>query len=476
MTKLIAIGDSLTQGFQSGAIFQTAWSYPAMIARSMGLNIPSQFRVPSFPGSGLPINLEELLNFMQRHLGPDINTLEWIVRFPVLLGQFLDETENIYERGAGARPAAFGGVYHNLAVWGFRVADAFTITSDYCRHVITDEEGFIEDDFLGVPSAPMYRTARRVLNPRQRPEREHWTVLDNLRHLVQEDPNLENLILWLGANDCLGTVLELNVKDMDTTSVSDDPRERRRWNLMHEQVFAQDYARLVEKIREIIPPETNVFVANIPHVTIPPVTQGIPPFKGKYFPYYGRFFSTKDNFNPLWQACITGDDAAVIDERINKFNATIKRIVEEQGWHLVDMCKILDALAVKRNEMEDAPGRPLRDYYADLKLTDHPLLRLSPIPNILRLRTTKHGKRQAGGLFSLDCFHPSTIGYGIVAEAFLRVMQEAGVSEADPARLNWSDIIAHDALLQQPPLLWDDITEAAERNATLWDLIFRVIV
>lgn len=476
MTRLIAIGDSLTQGFQSGAIFRTAWSYPAMIARAMGLDVPTDFRVPSFPGTGLPVNLEEMLYSMQQQLGPDIDTLEWIVRFPILLRHFLDETETMYERGIGAQPAAFGGVYHNLAVWGFRVADAFTVTADYCRNVINHEEGFIQDDFLGVPAAPMYRTARRVLNPRQRAERDHWTVLDNLKQHLREDPQLDSLILWLGANDCLGTVLELEVKDMRDAHISDDPQERRRWNMTHPQTFAHDYERLAEQISAIIPATTRVFVATIPHVTIPPVTQGIPPFKGKYFTHYGRFFSTKDNFSPIWQSCLTDNDAAAIDERVDAFNEIIKRNVLQQGWHLVDMCQILDELAVKRNDMQDAPGRPLIDYYARMGIPDHPLLQLSPIPNILRLRTTEHGQRQAGGLFSLDCFHPSTIGYGIIAEAFLRAMQAAGVENADPARLNWRTIIRHDTLLQRPPLLWDDIVEAAESNAMLWDVIFKVIV
>lgn len=476
MSKLVAIGDSLTQGFQNGAIFHTAWSYPAMMARSFGMDVPTQFRVPSFPGSGLPINLEELLRTMQQQLGADVDVLEWTLRFPVLLSQFLDATEDMYERGPGSRPAAFGGVYHNLAVWGFRVADAFTITPDYCRKVINDEEGVIEDDFLGIPSAPMYRTALRVLNPRRRPERNHWTVLDNLKQLVQEDGKIENLIIWLGANDCLGTVLELEVKDMPDTRVSDDPEERRRWNMTHPKVFEHDYHRLADQVRAIVPAGTRVFVGTIPHVTIPPVTQGIPPFKDRYFEYYGRFFSTKENFNPVWQAHLTRKQAEAIDARVDAFNQTIKRVAEQHGWHCVDMCAILDALAVKRNEMQDAPGRPLIDYYARLNIPDHPLLRLSPIPSILRLQTTEHGRRLAGGLFSLDCFHPSTIGYGIVAEAFLRTMREVGVQDADPARLNWNQMILHDSLLQQPPALWDDVTEAAERNATLWDLIFRVIV
>ena len=64
---------------------------------------------------------------------------------------------------------------------------------------------------------------------------------------------------------------------------------------------------------------------------------------------------------------------------------------------------------------------------------------------------------------------------GIVAEAFLREMQQANVENADPARLNWTEIIARDTLLQSPPVLWDDIVEAAQRNATLWNVIFSVI-
>ena len=69
MAKLVAIGDSLTQGFQSGAILKTEWSYPSMIARSFGLSVPTDFRIPSFFGSGLPINIEELLRFMETKLG-----------------------------------------------------------------------------------------------------------------------------------------------------------------------------------------------------------------------------------------------------------------------------------------------------------------------------------------------------------------------------------------------------------------------
>lgn len=475
MAKLVAIGDSLTQGFQSGAIYRSDWSFPAIIARSMDLKIPTDFRIPHFPGSGLPINIEEALRWMRTQVGNEIDLAEWIVRFPVLLGQFIDGVEDLYERGAGSRPAAFGGTYHNLAVWGFRVADSFTITPNYCQKAIESEEGWIEDDFLGLPSASMYRTALRVLNPKLRQERMNWSQLDNLRQIVKEE-GLENLILWLGANDSLGTVLGLELKDMGNTDVTTDPIERRKWNLTSSEVFRRDFMQLVEKVQEIIPDDTQVFIGTIPHVTIPPVTQGISPFDGKYFQYYGRFFAKKDNFSPLLNKHLNREQIEQIDARIDGFNKTIRDIVQTQAsnWHIVDMCDILDRLAVKRNEMTDTPERPLIDYYAAKRLNDHPLLRLSPIPSILRLGL-RDGKRVSGGLFSLDCVHPSTIGYGIVAEAFLTVMKEVGVPAADPTRINWSEIIAHDSLLQAPPILWQNIVSAAENNAILWDVLFNVL-
>lgn len=71
--------------------------------------------------------------------------------------------------------------------------------------------------------------------------------------------------------------------------------------------------------------------------------------------------------------------------------------------------------------------------------------------------------------------HPSTIGYGIVAEAFLTEMQKAGVSDADPTRLDWSQIITQDSLLQSPPVLWDDIINNAEKHSIIWDAIFKVL-
>lgn len=55
--RLVAIGDSLTHGFQSGAIHNTEISYPAIIARELGWF--GAFRYPTYFGfGGLPLNIE----------------------------------------------------------------------------------------------------------------------------------------------------------------------------------------------------------------------------------------------------------------------------------------------------------------------------------------------------------------------------------------------------------------------------------
>lgn len=58
--RLVAIGDSLTHGFQSGSVFHTDISYPAIIAYELGWL--DKFSYPRYPGyGGLPVNMELLL-------------------------------------------------------------------------------------------------------------------------------------------------------------------------------------------------------------------------------------------------------------------------------------------------------------------------------------------------------------------------------------------------------------------------------
>ncbi|PLZ97776.1 hypothetical protein CI592_20500, partial [Fischerella thermalis CCMEE 5328] len=88
--RLVTIGDSITHGFQSGAIFNTRLSYPAIIAREMGWK---QLRYPNYdsPGDGLPLNLESLARNLQQKFGDNVNFLEFLPAL-LFLRRFLDKT------------------------------------------------------------------------------------------------------------------------------------------------------------------------------------------------------------------------------------------------------------------------------------------------------------------------------------------------------------------------------------------------
>jgi lysophospholipase L1-like esterase len=476
--RIAAIGDSLMQGFQHGAIYNTAWAYPAIVARALGLNVPFDFSVATIPPPGYPLNIEDFLREAQQEFGETLSTLDWLIRFPNLLHRYTTGVSNYYEHGGGSQPSNYAGDYLNQAVWGFTVLEGTALTSTICDGVINAATDWIEDEVVGVPSASMYRTARRVLNPPADPLRNRETQVDNLARLTATAP-LDVLLVGLGANDALATVLTLEVKDMATATgtVPADPIKRLAWNLTSADQFRADYVYLAERILHALGDRsrTQVFLATVPHVTIPPITAGVGDRQGKYFEYYGRYFVDNNSFDRLIDKHLTRDEAVLIDARIDQFNDTIRSVAEAHSWHIVDLCEVLDALAVKRNNLTATPEDALRKYYADLGITDHPLLRLSPIPNVLMLQLDQSGSRIAGGLFGLDGVHPTTIGYGLVAEAFLRVMQRAGVPGADPSQVPWTDVLLNDTLLQLPPAIWRDICSTAKQHATLWDLIFRAI-
>lgn len=492
MARLVAIGDSLTQGVMNGAISRTEFSYPALIAEAMGIRVPNDFRVPTFLGDGLPLNIEWLLHSAASQLGRSINPLEWGLEVPFILANRLNRIEEMYERGPGSQRNRYNGVYHNLAVSGFRVSDSFTVNDRRCAVHISAAERDIEDDFFGLPSAPMYRIAQHVLNPGDTEERRDWTQIQNLRYLNQYDGGVENLILFLGANDCLGTVQDLQITEAENY-IEPYLAERRDYNLTTEATFESDYREMVQQISEAISPDTKVFVGTIPRVTIPPITRGIGgrlPENNSYFRYYSRFFMNDDNFDTR-DPHLTGQQVQQIDQRITAFNNIIRDIVNEQddngqhgGWYLVDICEMLDNLAVRRSGDPEDSSQPLRQLLCNVP--DHPLLSLHPTPSV-RLFESLNSQRRGGGLFSLDCFHPTTIGYGLIAEAFLTTMIDADVEIPVPTpgegypeprewyRLNWRRLIARDSLIQNPPVLWDDIVKTVESYPRLVGLIYRVL-
>src|SRR5690349_705062 len=72
--RLVVLGDSLSHGFQSGAIFNTSLSYPALIDRALDW---ADYRFPRYggPGGGIPVNVEAYLRDLEHRFGARINPL-----------------------------------------------------------------------------------------------------------------------------------------------------------------------------------------------------------------------------------------------------------------------------------------------------------------------------------------------------------------------------------------------------------------
>src|ERR1051326_2078490 len=118
--RLVTLGDSLTMGFQSFAIFNTDLSYPALIARELGCY--DQFTHPVFPQfNGLPLNLEFVVRQLAARLG---DTMSWWGRpQAAIFGYHLATQISTFWEGPGALVAPGGPRMHNLAVAGYDVRD-----------------------------------------------------------------------------------------------------------------------------------------------------------------------------------------------------------------------------------------------------------------------------------------------------------------------------------------------------------------
>jgi hypothetical protein len=152
----VTVGDSLTHGFQSGAISRTSLSWPALVAREMGW---SEFRYPTYEGyGGLPFNLELTL----RHLEMEFGAINLVNSLPATawLLHWAHQIEHWWSAGADHawRPAA--GRNHNLGVYSYDVADCFLRTLEVVEKAIAPPS----HEWLGlkVPN-DVDRAARRVL-------------------------------------------------------------------------------------------------------------------------------------------------------------------------------------------------------------------------------------------------------------------------------------------------------------------------
>jgi hypothetical protein len=461
--RLVTIGDSLTHGFMSAAVYRTDLSWPAIVAYELGLSA-DQFRYPLYewpsgPG-GLPLDLERLARGFEKRFGPKLDFWE-VVSAGLWIRSYMDQVEDYWERGPGAATPPRGEPFHNMAVYGWDVLDTLLTTA-------TDVEARLaqattDDLWRQVVEHNQDRAAWPVLQ-RARQGDQARSVLEAAAAMSGAPEGVETLVVMLGGNNALGTVLSLSLQwtpeDYATLSPQDRLAAKAGCSVFRPSAFAADWQLLEQQLRAI--DAQHVVVATIPSVTIAPVARGVDAKirpDSRYFPYYTRPWISDDDFAPDRDPHLTADQARAVDSAIDAFNETIIASVAAArtaglDWYLFDMGSLLDRLATRRY-LNSPWARPT--WWTPYPLPPA-LAALDPVPNSRFFRSGPEG-RTDGGLFSLDGVHPTTVGYGVLAQEVIKVMELAGVAFAGrdgtprpgPVVVDFDRLLLADTLLSHPP-------------------------
>jgi hypothetical protein len=484
--RLVSIGDSLSHGFQSGAIFKTDCSCPAIIAKELGWQA---FRYPTYesPGDGLPLNVETLARELEARYKQQLNWWE-IVPALLLLRGFLDKTEDFWERGKGAEFSNNGKINHDLAVYGWDLRNTLERTADTCLEVLQKNQA--KDDFLKqAVDHHNERAAIRVLNSARDASGKALTPLQAAQALGAEGTQetntgtgIETLILFIGSNNALGSILTFNVAWSGDGYDNMDINDRYTvWRPIH---FKAELDLIVQEVENI--QARHVIWCTIPHVTIAPFARGIGEKidpHSRYFPYYTLPWLTEKTFNPNKHPHLTSQDVRAIDSAIDQYNDAFTEVVRHarhqgKNWYLYDTAGLFDRLAIRRF-FDQPQAQP--DWWTPYELPPE-LQALTPIPDARFFISNKNGRIQ-GGLTSLDGIHPTTIGYGILAQELINVMQLAGVTFYDsqgqprstPIRVDFNRLIALDSLISQPPSLIKNLLELIGGFDSTFNIMSRLL-
>lgn len=479
MGRIFTIGDSISQGFRSGCTAFTEQAYSTHLARALGI-APHSYRLVLWGEEKLKFDLERLFRMIESRFGVDVDWGEWPRALLQIMGE-LDRAETYYERGAGAIGQPVSSLHSdfsdNTAVEGMRVSDAWQITPALCQQMIHRDSRGLDNNFgFACANQPFFRAAYRVLNPQAKPEYNDYSAIRWLEHVASSE-GVENLILFLGANNALGTLFSLDIQMTpgDGSSFlprSPDPTRADAFNLWHPRDFERDYRQLLERTCQAMAanrsPNWKAYVGTVPLVTIAPIIDGFGEERVvddprvplgtatrtfRYYQYYKRYGVSDSTALSRRQNHLTFRDALFIDKVILQYNQIIKRLLAEfnqryahSPFVLVDIGDVLSRMAWKRNS-----GMPDYVYPEELQWLYPPL-------NTKFYKASKEGKLLEGGIFSLDGVHPTVIGQGIIAWEFLKAFQAHGSAPASAA-IDWPEILKQDELYSNPIRVLEDLIE-----------------
>jgi lysophospholipase L1-like esterase len=402
--KYVALGDSLTAGFESGCLVQRNQvnSFPAQLARALGI---TDFEQPLVQEIALTNPLVG-----SACLGPSFVPPASITIVPVSqMGPPLN--------------ALLPRPYDNLGMPGANVVDLTQL-----RH--------------GDPNGTsIQRIAALVLRNIPGSPFDGLNAVDEANILLASSAGSNLLTLWIGNNDVLGAATSGVVVDGVTLTTVDS--------------FTASY----QAILDAIPPNVTLVKANIPDVTAIPFTTTIPPvlvdpatrqpvvIGGNFVPLLGpgdaAFPCTPV---PPDQGCALPPGTLVNLPASAQLALGVGIPVAAGGTglplphgHFVPPATVVPGVVLYPDEvalLQDrvdayngviaslAAGAPLVDihsFFQDVVAHGYEIGGITLTTSFV-----------TGGIFSYDGVHPSSAGYGIVADQFALALQQAGIDVPRP--------------------------------------------
>lgn len=364
LSMYVALGDSLTAGYQSGGLtmMYQVNSYPALLAHQAGA---ADFEQPLVSDPGIP----------------PVLVLEHLVPSPVLVPA--SETPGMPINAELARP------YNNLGVPGANLYDLLNTTGDIMNLLAGNQDNVMHDLILR--------------------DGEHTA----LEQAIGLNPSFATL--WIGANDILGAaVYATPIEGVTMTPLAN-----------FEAMYQQALGALTQYTN------ADIVAITIPYVTVVPFVTTIEPYitlpDGSHVPLIGSngplpedAYVTLNASSLLAQGIgipaelggtgqplpedlqmvganivpgvvLRSEEAAVINERVDAFNDIIKNTAAAMGVKVLDINPFLQR--VKDGFF----------VYGGFELSTEYLL---------------------GGVFSYDGVHPSTVGYALVANELINLIND----------------------------------------------------
>lgn len=376
--RYVAIGNSLTAGYQSNSLYKSAqdYSFGKIIADQVGVDFEQP--IVSDPGTIGRMEIESLDPFSTT----------------------INMTQGTPTNTTLQRP------YNNLGIPGALLYDVLNATdATNCAQALAAQA-------VGKQNPnPMFDLILRGLG----------TQLDQA---ISMNPTL--VTLWIGNNDILGFATRGG-----TVPYTDVP------------TFTGLYSMLADSLNNNIAENGKVLVANIPSITAIPFFTTVPPLvpdgSGGYLKVYGETSSGvrelvvgKDLLtltaqealgqmiglspnNPLpTQYVLDEQEVGVVISVMNEYNAVISGIAETyENFELVDVNALMNKVASETGLYED--GINFTSEYVN------------------------------GKVFSLDGVHPTSQGYALVANEFIKVINskfDANISHINVGTIPGSLILA----------------------------------